>query len=111
MNAPIFYKNGAMCVVGNFLFVRNHNNGVSLTLKFVEKCHNFDTGFRVECSCGLVGQEDHGRLGQLPGQDDPLLLAQSLLRQRLDSVLKVEVSLARLRTQRDRLEGSVGLLE
>ena len=53
-----------MSVLGNVIFVRDQNDGVSLTVQIGEQGHDFLAGARVEVSRRLVGQDDRRRIHQ-----------------------------------------------
>ena len=72
---PVANMNHAMRVFGDVVLVRDQNNGISLRVQAIKKCHDFDTRLGVEVTGRLVGQNYRRGIDQGARNRDALPLS------------------------------------
>ncbi|MND02634.1 hypothetical protein D3C83_220920 [compost metagenome] len=63
-----------MGVMSDVIFVRYHDDGITLVMKVLEQAHNVVRSLRVQVTRGFVGKYDRGVVHQRPGNCHALTL-------------------------------------
>jgi hypothetical protein len=74
VDLPVADVNDAVGVLGDIGLVRDEDDGVAFGLQLIEQRHDLNTGFGVEISGGLVGQDDRRAVDQRARNGDALTL-------------------------------------
>ena len=62
-------------VMGDVIFVRDHNNSIALVMEFLKQVHDIVGSLGVKVSGGLIRKNDGGIVYKSPGNGDTLALS------------------------------------